>query len=395
VERSTVTDVVVEVGPVRIRGPNGVSFELESAALDGVDDQVVLVDEQPVRTAQVWRDVLKSVLGECVETVVLVCPTWWPSARVAVVRDAAQSTATNVVVLQRTRVLADGLAHVMVVEIAPDLVVVSRSGGIVMAEPRSGGVVDAVSQRLSGPVLIDAPGGVDARALAAAVTDRLHADGIAVSIADPDRVLRAATAMLAAQRRQATDFKCVGENRATRAKPFVAVPAAAMVSTAALCAAIALWPDNSSDPVAELPTTLLVEGRVAVKVPAQWTVQRITSGPGSARLQVVSPWDAETAVHITQSPVPPNQTAEITAQTLRRALDEQPAGVFVDFNPADRQADRPAVTYREVRSGHQVRWVVLVDDTVRIAVGCQSAADREQLVRPACDEAIRSARAVF
>src|SRR4029077_9102531 len=40
-------------------------------------------------------------------------------------------------------------------------------------------------------------------------------------------------------------------------------------------------------------------------------------------------------------------------------------------------------------------WAVLVDDSLRIAIGCQSAPGHEEAVREACDQAIRSAHGVF
>jgi type VII secretion-associated protein (TIGR03931 family) len=141
--------------------------------------------------------------------------------------------------------------------------------------------------------------------------------------------------------------------------------------------------------------TLLVERRVGVMVPAQWTVQRVTSGPGSARVQVVSPRDSGVALHVTQSSLPPQSSLEQVAGSVRNALDEEPEGVFVDFNPSDRRADRPVVTYRELRADHRIAWFVLLDRSVRIAVGCQSPPEREEAVREACDEAIQSAHAVF
>jgi type VII secretion-associated protein (TIGR03931 family) len=141
--------------------------------------------------------------------------------------------------------------------------------------------------------------------------------------------------------------------------------------------------------------TLLVEGRVGVMVPTQWVVQRVTSGPGSPRVQVVSPTDADIAVHVTQSSLPLPQSHAQVAASLRSALGEEPDGVFVEFNPSDRRADQPAVTYREIRAGHHIAWVVLTDGSLRIAIGCQSAPGREAAVREACDEAIRSAHAVF
>jgi type VII secretion-associated protein (TIGR03931 family) len=79
---------------------------------------------------------------------------------------------------------------------------------------------------------------------------------------------------------------------------------------------------------------------------------------------------------------------------LKRAIDVEPAGVFVDFNPAGSSAGRPAVTYREVRAGHQVRWSVLLDGAVRISVGCQSRPGGDDAVREVCEQAVRTAHAV-
>ena len=141
------------------------------------------------------------------------------------------------------------------------------------------------------------------------------------------------------------------------------------------------------------PTTFLVEGRVALTVPANWPTQRVVGGPGSARVQVTSPSDPEVALHVTQSPVA-GETLSGTAERLRRAIDAEPAGVFVDFNPYGTSAGRPAVTYREVRAGHQVRWTVLLDGVVRISVGCQSRPGGEDAVRDVCEQAVRSAHSI-
>jgi type VII secretion-associated protein (TIGR03931 family) len=141
------------------------------------------------------------------------------------------------------------------------------------------------------------------------------------------------------------------------------------------------------------PTTFLVEGRVAVEVPAQWQIQRVVAGPGSARVQVTSPSDPEVTVHVTQSRVA-FATLDASAEALKHAIDAEPAGVFVDFNPVDTVAGRPAVTYREVRAGHDIRWAVLVDKDLRISIGCQSRHGHDDAVRPACELAVHSARAL-
>jgi type VII secretion-associated protein (TIGR03931 family) len=170
--------------------------------------------------------------------------------------------------------------------------------------------------------------------------------------------------------------------------------AGTVLSAAVLCGGFASRQEVRPS-AAGMPMTLLVEGRVGVMVPAQWKVERITSGPGSARVQVVSPNDADIALHITQSAVPAQPSLEQLAGSVRKALDEEPDGVFVDFNPSGHRANRPVVTYRELRADRRIAWFVLIDGSVRIAIGCQSPREREEAVREACDQAIRSAHAVF
>jgi type VII secretion-associated protein (TIGR03931 family) len=140
-------------------------------------------------------------------------------------------------------------------------------------------------------------------------------------------------------------------------------------------------------------TTFLVEGNVTVEVPSQWPMQRVADGPGSPRVQVTSPSDPEVALHVTQSRVA-IATLTATAESLQHAIDKEPTGVFVDFNPVDMNAGRPAVTYRETRPGHDVQWIVFVDRTIRISIGCQSRHGHQEAVRQVCELAVRSARAV-
>jgi type VII secretion-associated protein (TIGR03931 family) len=136
-------------------------------------------------------------------------------------------------------------------------------------------------------------------------------------------------------------------------------------------------------------STWLVEGRVAVEVPAGWPTERIVSGPGSARVQAVSPSDPRVAILVTQSPGQDSLAA--AAEVLRRALDEQPDGVFVDFTAAARRGDRTVITYREVRQERHVEWSVMLERGVRIAIGCQHA-PAGPVTERACEQAIRSAR---
>lgn len=136
-------------------------------------------------------------------------------------------------------------------------------------------------------------------------------------------------------------------------------------------------------------TSTVVEGRVAVEVPDGWTVDRLTRGPGSRRVRVSSPVDADQALHITQSYAPGGTLADAAA-VLGRVAAGRPE--FADFRADDEVAGRPAVTYREVRLGRVVRWVVLIDGVTRIGIGCQSRPGAEDGIRRACEQAIRSAR---
>ncbi|WP_102141755.1 type VII secretion-associated protein [Mycobacterium hubeiense] len=359
---------VVEAGPVLVRGIGDVPAELAATALECIDDEIALVDDQPVAVAELWCEVLRTAA-------VLVVPTWWTESRVDRVRDAAPP---DVTVLTRIQALGMQSPTPTIVEMAPDLVVVARDGVIDAVIPRIGDVAEAVTAGINtaASVLVDAPVGVECTV----IIERLRADGIAVCVADSGWPLR-----VVPEKRRPTiewhDEKPVRQ-RTRRAMAVLAGTLAAAAGAGGAFVAGSRVPEQ-----ADVPMTLLVEGRVGVMVPAAWTVQRITSGPGSARVQVVSPVDAHTALHITQSAIP-------AQDMLHKAFSEQPAGVFVDFNPNDRRAGRPVATYREVRDGHTIEWA-LIHDAIRIGIGCQAAPGSEQTVRHACEQAVRSAHAVF
>ncbi len=387
------TRVVVEVGPATVRGPNHADAEWVSAGIDGIDDELTLIDECPVAVADVWRALIRQVVGDSADAIVLVCPTWWASSRVSRVRDAACTVAKDCVVRQRAQVLRGGLPDRLatVVEIAPEFVVVSPPGDDMQVVAR--GDTDAILAKIpmSMAVLLDGPDGVEgAYPLVAAIADRLRANSVAVTVADSDWVRRGVDAVpsqVAARGVEARPSRHRGRHA-------TAVLAGTLLSAAALCGGFAAQQDVPRSEV-KMPMTLLVEGRVGVMVPAQWAVERVTSGPGSARVQVVSPTDPDVAVHVTQSSLAPHQSHDAVAESLRSALSQQPEGVFVEFNQSDRRAGQPAVTYREIRADHHIVWAVLVDDSLRIAIGCQSAPGHEEAVREVCDQAIRSAHAVF
>lgn len=382
-------EVLIEVGPGTIRGPNDVCPEWVSVALDSVDDELALLDDRPVPVRDVWEDVMRAVIGAGVDAAVVVCPAWWSPTRIDTVRRAAYTVAAEVVVVERIAMLRQGIpAETTIVEITADVVVVTVAEAIVAVVPRqeSAADADAIAAAVAAPagVLVDAPSAVPgADALASLIASRMRTIGVPVRIADDGWVLRAAKEHRSPQ---------PGTPVQARDRKALAVLLGAL-STAVLCGGVAVMYDEA--PRADgMPMTLLVEGRVGVMVPTAWTAQRITSGPGSARVQVISPTDADIALQITQSVAPLPSSLASTADSLHAAFAEAPDGAFVDFNPSARRADRDAVTYREVRSERHVAWTVMVDGAARIAIGCQSAPGREHLVQQACETAIRSAHAV-
>jgi len=404
---------VVEVGPKVVRqlccGADAVTHdEMVRVAFDSIDDPVTLVDLRPVTVDSLWRMVLGSMDCGRPECAILVHPSWWAPARIDVIGAAAQVLAGEVVMRPRSWLLKqacppESWPMTVVVEIADCFVVVT--GAEVVAETRRGQpqpVVDAVVRSIhkmtsdtSAAVVIDAPSTVaGAGALAATIAEGLQAGGVidTVQVFDDARLKSCAAEFIQGED-STVDAHCV-EAPVRDHRGRWRLTSVVLLIIAVFGVFVALAPARRGVLTGGgLPTTFLVEGRVVLEVPAEWPTQRVVAGPGSARVQVKSPSDPEMSLHVTQSRVA-IAALSATAESLRQAIDAEPVGVFVDFNPAGNSAGRPAVTYREVRSGHDIRWTVLVDKAVRISIGCQSRHGYEDSMRQVCDLAVRSARAL-
>lgn len=374
------SDVVVVVGPKAIVGRSAVDVDAGTIALESVDDVLALIDDRVVSVDDLWRDVLEDAVDGPCEEVALICPSWWGSSRITRVVAAARHWCDDVVVHLRSEVLA---AAATVVELGPELVVVHADGRrhVITRGSHSADVVDAVVACVDGlpAVTVDVPTGTTL--LGANLARALRLRGVEVTTED-DRTLADAV-------RGSPGSETVSPSRWRPRPRTVGVLAAILTVGGLTVAGIGL--DGREAESADV--AWLVEGRVAVEVPAGWTVERITAGPGSARVQVVSPTRRSQAIQVTQSRVPDTESLESAAEALTSALAEEPGGVFVDFTAAGERANRSAVTYREVRSDRSVDWTVLLDGGVRIAIGCQGPAAGPG-PQAACDRAVRSAHAV-
>jgi type VII secretion-associated protein (TIGR03931 family) len=372
-------DVVIVAGPGTIRGPGAVDAELAAAAINCIDDDVGLFGLKVQDAQHIWSDAIADAIGCAAARVTVVCPSFWPPNRIDTIRLAAHVTAAEVMIRDRRDALREvaGQPYCPVVEVGEDLVVLARPDGPAAVLRRSS---PALAEKLvrgldeAASVIIDVPAGiVGAEQLAAELSCLLDAKGTAVTI------------LGCADLHRNAELQPIGSSRRTKG---LALAAAAVV-IALLTLAVFSGQRPATPPVAagpELASTWLVEGQVAMQVPVGWTVDRVVSGGGSARVRVSSPGEARGIIHLTQTPVPARPSLAESARSLRAAAAGLRAGVIVDFNDAATAAGRSAVTYREVRADQAVAWTVLLDGTVRIAIGCQGP----DIAGP-CDLAIRSA----
>lgn len=364
---------VLEIGPVTVRRLDGPGAEpvdrgAATAALDGIDDPVVLVGDRIVAIGELWCDLLRSLTGPRCDRVTLIHPSWWPRRRVNVVIRAARSVCDRVAAVPRRDLLGERTAVVVEtgVDARSDVIAVTTSSSTAV-RPRcdiDGAVGVAVQWARDSPVFLDVP---HDDAVGDAVRNAFEGSGIPTV--------------------DVPDVRPPASRRRHRLQWGVGLAAGVLISTLT-------WLGIPDTPLPESRWNSVLEGRVGVEVPAGWNVQRVTGGPGSRRVQVTSPTDSDIALHITQT-YAPGGSLDDAAAMLQSAIADQVRGVFVDFQSHGRAAGRSAVTYREMRTGRVVEWSVLQSGATRISIGCQSAPGREEAVRPVCDQAVRTAREVL
>ncbi len=354
------------------------------AALEAIDDPVALLDGRPIAVPEILRALIAATLGRRVESLVVVHPSRWPRPRVDRVIAAALPMAGTVVARTRGEVIrARAAGPAVVIEIDAELTAISAGALVVRGRDDVVAVAEIAlrwADSLGAEVFIDAPGEVPGAAqTAAAIRKALLHNGITV------RTVHNIELAPAPQSPAQESTDAIGR-RVWRRPAVLSAAAAALL----LGAGIAVRP-AAVTPGPQAGVVSVVEGRVAVEVPPDWTARRVTEGPGSRRVQVGSPADPAAALHITWAYAPGTTQAK-TAEVLSGAIAGQPPGVFVDFNATAQVAGRPAVTYREIRPGRVIRWSVVQAGSSRVCIGCQSAPGRDEAVRAACEQAVRSAR---
>ena len=169
-----------------------------AAALDGIDDEFVLLEEQPVAVGGLWREVFGARLDGAAA---LICPSWWSDRRIATVCDAARAVVSRVDVSRRSAALVTAVPRPpgVVIEIADEFVALTwppaeRAARIMARDQTPAEVADEVARLVGGPgaVVVDRADGVGgAPELGALIADKLRAAGSTVTVVDDARLLRA------------------------------------------------------------------------------------------------------------------------------------------------------------------------------------------------------------
>lgn len=364
---------VVVVGPEAVRGAGPADPELVRTALAHIDDRLVVYRDEVKAVRALWAELLADVEGN---DVVVVLPSWWSGTRVALVESVLAAPGRTVGVVRRI----DACRHGAVVELGAEFAVVHRGVQPCVAVPRGSAAVARIAAALNEAtrVTIDVPEGIAAAPeLASELVRRLRHRGVDVVRADDTAVAAAA--------RDLPDVPAQ-PRRSWR-------PAAPLVLAAAAVCALGTAAALQSGPEPRPATRWVVEGLVTVEVPAEWAVERVTEGPGSARVQVVSPDEPRVVIHLTYARVPGHESLGQTAEVLRTAIGAESEGRFVDFDAELSRAGRTGVGYRERRRDSTVDWMVVLDGGVRIAVGCERA-QRADGWPQACEHAVATARRV-
>mgnify|MGYP005612473259 FL=1 len=401
---------VLELGPGAVRRlwPDGAvcaDDEAVSAALDVFDDGVVLLGDVAFDVPALWRRIVEPLCSPGHRSVVVVHPSWWSKRRIERVVEglrplASGDVADPVTAVTRTQFFAGAKrwrpdAAAVLIEIGVALITIGDGAGLAAVLDRATDVdriVDEALRRGGAPatVLIDEPIGMPgADEFVDRIRKALSDRGVRSFLTRADEV---AAETVSASHSDHPDVDGGVRRRFPRPRVVAAVSAAALLCAGGVAAATA-GRHQYADPLAADASTLVVEGRISVRVPLGWKVETLTAGPGSRRIRAMSSESDGVALHFTQSYVA-DQTLAGTAETLEQVLAGEAPDVFRDFDAHGHRAGRMTVTYREVRGPRMVDWSIVVDGSTRIGVGCESPPDLEAQVRAVCDDAIESAHEI-
>ncbi|MGX7733013.1 type VII secretion-associated protein, partial [Rhodococcus sp. 2H158] len=150
--------------------------------------------------------------------------------------------------------------------------------------------------------------------------------------------------------------------------------------------------DESSAPRQPTPRSPSVRhelGPVRLELPGDWRV-RDPAHTGAERVELVPGGGRDRRIVLVHSRLRDALDLAGVGEVLARRADER-SPVIRDLDPGTTFADRPVIAYVEAPDEFSlVRWFVVVESGMQVAVGCQFLADEWAGIKNECEQAVHT-----
>lgn len=137
------------------------------------------------------------------------------------------------------------------------------------------------------------------------------------------------------------------------------------------------------------PSVTVELGAVNLDLPAQWRI-RDAESVGTGRVELLPASGTDRRIVVVDSRLADGVGVEEVATTLAERIAHRGA-VIRDFDPDATVGGRPVIAYTEVPDDYSiVRWSVIVEDGIQVAVGCQYLVDEWSGIRNDCEQAVHT-----
>ncbi|MEE2034232.1 type VII secretion-associated protein [Rhodococcus chondri] len=137
------------------------------------------------------------------------------------------------------------------------------------------------------------------------------------------------------------------------------------------------------------PSTRFVSGPVRIDLPSRWRVRAVETG-APERTELLPDSGPDRRIVLVYSRLEPGMDADAVARVLGEQISRR-SEVIRELDPDTRFGDRPVIAYVEVPDEFSmVRWFVVVDSGVQVAVGCQFLTDEWTEIRSECEQAVHT-----
>lgn len=137
------------------------------------------------------------------------------------------------------------------------------------------------------------------------------------------------------------------------------------------------------------PSRRFALGPVRLDLPSRWRV-RDTEARAPKRTELLPDSGPDRRIVLVYSHLDDGMDRDAVARVLAERVSRR-SGVIRDLDPDTRFGDRPVIAYVEVPDEFStVRWFVVVESGLQIAVGCQFLTDEWTGIRSECEQAVHT-----